>query len=137
MRMEDPIPQFSDLISKLSPLNLAYIHLVESRIQGGVEVEADGALDFAFKALGPKTPVLIAGGFTPEKAVEAVDVEHKDANVGIVFGRYFISTPDLVFRIKEGIELNKYERTTFYKARSEEGYTDYPFSKEWESKANL
>jgi NADPH2 dehydrogenase len=59
-------------------------------------------------------------------------VEFKDNDVAVVFGRYFISNPDLPFRLKEGIELQKYNRDTFYNAMSEEGYIDYPFSKEFE-----
>lgn len=31
-----------------------------------------------------------------------------------VFGRYFLSTPDLVFRIKRGVAPNPYQRKTFY-----------------------
>jgi len=49
----------------------------------------------------------------------------------IAFGRYFISTPDLPFRIKRGIELEPWNRRTFYKPESPDGYIDYPFSKEF------
>ena len=34
MGMADPVPQFSDVIRKLAPLNLSYVHLVESRVAG-------------------------------------------------------------------------------------------------------
>jgi NADPH2 dehydrogenase len=34
MRMNDPVSQFSDIIRKLNPMKLAYLHLVESRIAG-------------------------------------------------------------------------------------------------------
>jgi len=41
-----------------------------------------------------------------------------------------ISQPDLPRRIREGIELNKYNRDTFYlKGYQPTGYTDYPFAK--------
>jgi NADPH2 dehydrogenase len=36
-----------------------------------------------------------------------------------------------VYRIKEGLELNAYDRETFYLLESALGYSDYPFSKEY------
>jgi N-ethylmaleimide reductase len=36
-----------------------------------------------------------------------------------------VVNPDLAARIKEGKELNKYNRATFYGGQ-EKGYTDYP-----------
>jgi 2,4-dienoyl-CoA reductase-like NADH-dependent reductase (Old Yellow Enzyme family) len=42
--------------------------------------------------------------------------------------RYFISNPDLPRRIKEGIPLTKYDRSTFY-SHGREGYVDYDFAK--------
>jgi N-ethylmaleimide reductase len=44
----------------------------------------------------------------------------------VAFGRYFISNPDLVKRIKENLPLNAYDRDTFYGGDAR-GYTDYPF----------
>jgi NADPH2 dehydrogenase len=137
MRMPDPIPQFTDIIQKLNKLNLAYIHLVESRISGNADIESFHSLD----PLLPhwSGPLLIAGGFKPDSARRQVDEERKDRDVVVVFGRYFISTPDLVFRLEKGLELNDYDRNTFYNAKSEKGYTDQPFSKEFlaQQQANL
>ncbi|CAO2658217.1 Nn.00g059400.m01.CDS01 [Neocucurbitaria sp. VM-36] len=135
MKMKDPLPQFSDVIKKLDAFNLSYLHLVESRISGNADIES-------FDSLNPllplfKGPLLIAGGFKPDSAKRLLE-EHKDRDVVVVFGRYFISTPDLVFRLEKGIDFNPYNRDTFYKTKSEEGYTDYPFSKEFEqAQANL
>lgn len=131
MRMEDPIPQFTHLINGLKEFKLAYVHLVESRITGNADIETTDKIDFAIDAWGKTSPILIAGGFKPDSAARAVE-EYKDKDVVIVFGRYFISTPDLVFRIREGIELTPYDRDTFYNAKSEKGYLDYPFSKEFQ-----
>ncbi|KAF2177090.1 NADH:flavin oxidoreductase NADH oxidase family protein [Zopfia rhizophila CBS 207.26] len=135
MRMQDPIPQFAYLIKGLKELKLAYLHLVESRICGNVDVEASDRLDFALDAWGAgkdnKSPVLIAGGYRPDSARTTVDEEYKDKNVGIVFGRFFISNPDLVFRLKKGIEFRPYEREKFYLPKWPAGYTDCEFSDEW------
>ncbi|KAK5627013.1 hypothetical protein RRF57_002728 [Xylaria bambusicola] len=124
MRMADPIPQFTDIIRKADQLKLAYIHLVESRILGADDLEASERLDFAYNAWNG--PLLVAGGYTPTEARKLVD-EYPDKDIVVIFGRHFIANPDLVYRIKEALELNAYHRETFYTS-SAEGYVDYPFS---------
>lgn len=139
MRMADPIPQFTHVVRGLKALNLAYLHLVESRISGSADSEATGKNDFAIDIWtegSSSTPLLIAGGFKPETARKCVDQEYPDKNIAVAFGRHFISNPDIVFRIDRGIELQQYDRTTFYKAKSEDGYLDYPFSKEWQERTS-
>jgi hypothetical protein len=46
----------------------------------------------------------------------------------LLFGRWFISNPDLPRRLKEGLPLRMYERDRFYGPfpDRERGYTDYP-----------
>ena len=136
MHMADPIPQFSDIIKKLNTFGLAYLHLVESRISGNADTESFASMDPLIPLFDG--PLLIAGGFQAESGKKLVDEERKDRDVVVVFGRYFISTPDLVFRLQKGIAFNEYDRDTFYIPKSEKGYTDQPFSKEWqELQANL
>lgn len=129
MRMADPVPQFTDVIERLNPLGLAYVHLVEARIAGSADVKAADSIAFAVRAREGVT--LVAGGFTPESARRLVDEEFPDRDVVVMFGRYFISTPDLPFRVQRGLELAKYNRGTFYTPGSLVGYTDYPFSPEF------
>lgn len=129
MGMEDPASQFTDIIERLNPLKLAYVHLVESRIAGAQDVEAGGPLDFAIRAR--EGPILVAGGYKPETAQKLVDEDYPDRDVLVMFGRYFISTPDLPFRVQNGLELTKYDRASFYTPGSTIGYTDYPFSTEF------
>ena len=131
MKMKDPMPQFTHLTQELKKLNIAYLHLVESRISGNADIEATEKIDPLVDVWGKTSPVLIAGGFKPDSAKKAVDEEYKDKDVAIVFGRYFIPNPDLVYRIERGIELRKYERDLFYKVKSPEGYIDYDFSEQW------
>ena len=128
MRMVDPSSQFSDLLSKLDKFNLSHVHLIEGRISGNADVTSQDSLSFAFKAF--HNPILLAGGFTPETAKRAVDVDHKDRDVAIVFGRYFTSNPDLVARIRGGLGLTRYERRTFYDVGNRAGYIDWPVSAE-------
>jgi NADPH2 dehydrogenase len=133
MKMEDPIPQFTHYIKNLKPLNLAYLHVVESRISGNADIETTEKIDFAVKAWNKTSPVLVAGGFKPDSAIRAVDEEYNGEDVAIVFGRYFISNPDLVWKVRNGVDLTKYDRDTFYKAKSQHGYTDYPFDKDFKA----
>lgn len=131
MKMSNPIPQFSHLISNLKSFSLAYIHLVESRVSGSGDANGNEKLDFALNILGTEHAVLVAGGLTPDSAKRAVEEEYKEYNVLVVFGRYFISNPDLVYRVRKGLPLASWDRSTFYVKESERGYTDYPFSEEF------
>jgi 2,4-dienoyl-CoA reductase-like NADH-dependent reductase (Old Yellow Enzyme family) len=68
---------------------------------------------------------IAAGGFNRDNATPKV--ESGDADL-IIFGRWFIANPDLPKRLAEGLELNAYDRDTFYGADPpQKGYTDYPF----------
>jgi NADPH2 dehydrogenase len=72
------------------------------------------------------SPVLLGGGYSAESAKRAVDVEYRDHEIGTVFGRFFISNPDLPLRVKEDIPFTHYDRDTFYTPLLEKGYVDYP-----------
>ncbi|KAJ5605326.1 FMN-linked oxidoreductase [Penicillium lagena] len=130
MGMKDPVPQFSDLISRLQDLGIAFIHAIEPRIKGDTVVSPDSpnaSLNFIYEIWNG--PILVAGGYSPDSARNHVKL-HKKKNIAISFGRHFLANPDLIFRIKIGLELNPYHRPTFY-AQTKEGYIDYPFSKEY------
>ncbi|KAM5344059.1 hypothetical protein ACJ41O_012596 [Fusarium nematophilum] len=129
MRMKDPIPQFTDVISKANQSGIAYLHLVESRMSGSEDYEGYDRLDFAYDLW--HGPLLVAGGYIPQEAQRLVDEKYPDKDIVVIFGRYFISNPDLVYRIREGLQLNPYDRKTFYIQESAVGYSDYAFSKEY------
>ncbi|KAI0466657.1 NADH:flavin oxidoreductase/NADH oxidase [Xylaria cf. heliscus] len=133
MGMKDPYPQFKYLVEQLKPLNLSYLHLVEPRISGNIEADCGTghSLEFLIKLWNNQSPIVLAGGFLPELAVRTVDETWKDFDIVIAFGRYFISNPDLVFRLKEGIEFTKYDRSTFYTPQKAEGYIDFPISDQY------
>ena len=135
MGMKDPIPQFANIIDKANQSNLAYIHLVESRVSGSEDCASRERLDFAYKLWDG--PLLVAGGYKLADARKLVDEEYPDKDIVVVFGRYFLANPDLVFRFKEGVELNPYERKTFYINNSAAGYVDYPFSAEFLATENV
>ncbi len=121
----NPMRLFTSVVVELSGHNLAYLHLIEGRgseIGLGDELHAD-ALDNA-RIFRPhyEGSLISAAAYTPKTAHEAIEANHADA---IAFGRLFISNPDLVERIAQGISLNAYDRSTFY-GGNEHGYTDYP-----------
>ncbi|CCO37707.1 NADPH dehydrogenase 1 [Rhizoctonia solani AG-1 IB] len=128
MRMQDPIPTFSYVIKELSEKHsdLAYVHFVEpileeaptQDIQTLKQTESN---DFAREIWGPR-PFLSAGGYDAKSGEEAVN---KHDNSAIVFGRHFISNPDLPERLRKGLALTHYDRNTFY-SPGPKGYVDYP-----------
>ncbi|KAJ6786022.1 hypothetical protein PWT90_03002 [Aphanocladium album] len=131
MQMADPIPQFSYLVSQLKQLDLAYLHVVESRVFNNVDCEGRGEIKAFLEQWGQEKPVLIAGGFNPDNVNGAMEEKYRDYNVAIVFGRHFLANPDLPFRLRNGVPLQKYDRSTFYAKMTPSGYIDYPFSSEF------
>ncbi|KAI9706800.1 MAG: hypothetical protein M1820_004771 [Bogoriella megaspora] len=136
MGMEDPAPQFSNVIEGLRKLDLSFIHVIMgSHRPAANKVYGRSAspemVEFVFKAWGSTKPVILAGQFNSESARKAVEEEYKDHLVAIGFGRDFISNPDLPFRLSKQIELKKYDDSTFYLRGDPKGYVDYPFSNEF------
>jgi NADPH2 dehydrogenase len=127
--MSDPIPTFSHLAAQLKELQIGYLHIIESRVDNNVDCESTQSIDFLLNIWDNVTPVLIAGGYTPGNVFEAADEKYGASDVVFVFGRHFVSNPDLPYRLRNGLELNKYDRSTFYTPESLQGYIDYPFSK--------
>lgn len=135
MRMDDPIPQFTDVIKKARQADIAYLHLVESRISGASDYDAHDRLDFAYDLWNG--PLLVAGGYTPQEAQRLVDEKYPNKDFVVIFGRFFISNPDLVYRVREGLKLSPYNRETFYVFQSAVGYLDYPLSEEYRANGQV
>ncbi|KAH8893225.1 FMN-linked oxidoreductase [Thozetella sp. PMI_491] len=129
MGMKHPEPQFLDVITRLNGFGLAWLHMVNPRIKGDADVEGTGSVDFAVENW--KGTFIVAGGFDGETAKKYLDAR-PDKKVLVSFGRHFIANPDLVFRLRENIALNHYDRPSFYLAKSARGYIDQPFSAEFE-----
>jgi N-ethylmaleimide reductase len=111
------------LAERLNGAGLAYLHVIEPRISGADTVSEDVAPVAALE-LGKifRGAIIAAGGFTPDTAETAID--NGVARL-ISFGRYFTSNPDLPYRIRNGLALAPYDRSTFY-AFDAHGYTDWP-----------
>lgn len=133
MGMKDPVPQYTHLITTLSEAHpsLAYIHVVEPRINGDVDREhaAHESNDF-IRALWKGRPYVTAGGYMAQSAIAAAE----RGSELVAFGRYYISNPDLPLKLKANAALTHYDRKTFYVPGEREdahvGYTDYPFTEE-------
>jgi N-ethylmaleimide reductase len=69
--------------------------------------------------------LIAAGGFNRDSAEAIIASGNADL---VAFGRHFISDPDLPERLRRGLPLNRYDRTTFYGGDAR-GYVDYPAAK--------
>ncbi|EIM79599.1 FMN-linked oxidoreductase [Stereum hirsutum FP-91666 SS1] len=130
MRMTDPVPTFTHLVQTIKNKHpkFGYIHAVEPRLAGIADRDptAEESNDFLRKIWGEGL-YLAAGGFTREDAINTADTK----GGLVVFGRYFISNPDLPRRIRDNIPFTKYDRSTFYVDKpTPKGYTDYAFAEE-------
>ncbi|KAG6354928.1 hypothetical protein INS49_004009 [Diaporthe citri] len=152
-RDSDPNAHWSYLCEKIAGLPTtqrpAYIHMVEPRFDEVLDEQqkmeslaeytastGSEAAPIKKNSLTPFRNILKSGGihffaagsFNRENAAPKVESDSADL---IVFGRHFIANPDLVKRLRSGLPLNPYDRTTFYGADPpERGYTDYPFYEE-------
>jgi N-ethylmaleimide reductase len=125
MSDSDPIRLFTYVTQQLDRLNLAYLHLIEPRINGGIEDENVDQTAVASHHLRKHFSgvIIVAGGFTGASA-EAI-IQAGDADL-VAFGRHFVANPDLPERLRLNLPLNAYDRPTFM-GGNEVGYTDYPF----------
>ena len=123
MADSNPRALFRYVADRLNDFTLAYLHVIEPRIKGG-ELIAEQQGPVAAQELSKvfRGPIIAAGGFEPDTA--EMTVANGDASL-IAFGRHFIANPDLPKRIKLGLPLNPYDRSTFYGFEAR-GYTDYP-----------
>jgi len=130
MSDSNPAATFGHVAKALAPLGLSYLHVIEPRIVGSQEA-AEGLPPVATSDLREffKGTIIAAGGFDRRGAEEIV--AKGDADL-VSFGRHFIANPDLPKRLKLGLPLNPYDRSSFYGGTAK-GYTDYPFHEEHKS----
>lgn len=120
----NPEALFDHVATRLDAFGLAYLHVVEPRIAGADLVDGRSHEPVASRRLRRlfHGPIIAAGGFEPDTA--AAILRDGDADL-VAFGRHFIANPDLPARIRGGLGLNRYDRTTFYGGDAR-GYVDYP-----------
>lgn len=125
MSDSDPHATFGYVAGRLNGYVLAYVHVIEPRIRGIDEREAAES-EVSSKDIRRvfKGTLVAAGGFTRESAEQIVIDGHADL---VAFGRMFLANPDLPERLRTGMPLNRYDRSTFYGGDAR-GYIDYPFA---------
>lgn len=114
---------FTEAVSTLAGMHLAYLHLIEPTIAGSQTVEAanDGIPSSFFRSLYPGT-LIVSGDHTARTGAAALAEGTADL---IGFGRLFIANPDLPERFRLGAPLNDAKPDLFYTPGAK-GYTDYP-----------
>lgn len=138
----DPIGDFSWLLERVDKLGLAYVTLMDPRsdlfISGSARMakQYEAAMargvpeDKVREAVSLKplrkylknTVAFTSGGYDATNWVQPISDGDFD---GIVFGRQFVSNPDLVERLRNGWPLAIPDKKTFYTPGAE-GYIDYP-----------
>ncbi|KAJ7248503.1 hypothetical protein C8J57DRAFT_1358402 [Mycena rebaudengoi] len=127
MHFDDPKPTYAHLVTQLRARypDLAYLHVVEQRVDGTetVEIKAGYSNDF-IRDIWRDRRLISAGGYTRESAIDAA--ERKGDLVA--FARPYIANPDLPYRLLHGIALAIGDRALYYAPGSVDpkGYTDYP-----------
>lgn len=116
----DPQPLFEHVVARLSPLRLAYLHVVEGETGG-----ARDSLPFDFAALRDRFDGnwMVNNGYNRQMAIQAISSGRADL---VSFGRPFISNPDLVERLKDNAPLSPLMAPDTLYGGGAHGYTDYP-----------
>lgn len=126
-----PLTSFSYVISQLQKRydagnRLAYLLVVEPRVQGLVSVSEDEIKgDNQFVKLLWKGVLMQSGNYTydaPQFNTLLQDVDDGRTLVG--FARYYTSNPDLVRRLRDGLPLTPYDRKSFY-SKNNWGYNTW------------
>ncbi len=111
---DDPSETFAALFDALSPMGLAYLHVIR--------MASTGIDNIALAQQHFKGALIVNDSFSPEEANQLI-VDQGTAAVS--FGRAFIANPDFVERVAKGTPLSRMNSKTLYTA-GPEGYIDYP-----------
>lgn len=122
--LNDPIAQFTHLITSLDKLPLAYIHLMNNSPMFPLLPHYPKEVIATFGKHTQHT--IIANGSYTKETGEAL-LESGIADI-ISYGALFLANPDLPKRFELNAELNQPDRATMF-GGGEKGYTDYSFLK--------
>jgi 2,4-dienoyl-CoA reductase-like NADH-dependent reductase (Old Yellow Enzyme family) len=112
----DPIDvynQYRHLVTELASLNLAYLHLFHN---GGDDLVR------MIRDTWPSALMVLRLGRTRDQIGDYIDAGLADI---APVGRFALSNPDLVKRLRHHLPLNDADPSTFY-GGGEKGYVDYP-----------
>ncbi|OBR07022.1 LOW QUALITY PROTEIN: NADH-flavin oxidoreductase/NADH oxidase [Colletotrichum higginsianum IMI 349063] len=141
----DPIANYRYVLSEVEKRGVAYVCLTQPQADllleektkwenmytaiklGKVAATVEDLHLGHFQEVLKTTPILASGSYDGENCFEEVERGEMDA---ITFGRWFISNPDLVAKLRLGKRLTNWNPATFYVSAGmfeSDGYTDYPF----------
>ncbi len=108
----DPLETYTTLVKAISPMGLAYLHVLRSAPLPNIHEILRPLFNGMFAA---------GGGFNQESGNAALQSGLADF---VVFGKLFTSNPDLPVRFAQGAALVEWDPNTFY-SPGPKGYTDY------------
>ncbi|WP_108259500.1 alkene reductase [Mangrovicoccus ximenensis] len=119
----DPNAKYEGMLKVCEEFGVGYVHIIRPVVSGNIQLEASGrdveVIDTARRLFSG--PLIAAAGYTPESAEKELREGRADL---VAFGRAFVSNPDLVNRIAEGIPFTEGDPDTYY-TPGQTGYTDY------------
>lgn len=118
-----PEQTYGYVIKKLNDYGLAYLHLSEL-MEPAERLEQPEKSFVPFYRKIYNGTLLSCGGHSRESGERML--QNDDADL-IVYGKPFISNPDLVARMQRGFPLEEPDKETFYHG-GQKGYIDYPFA---------
>lgn len=121
----DPTEQFTELISALDKMPLAYIHLMNGLFPLDKLPHYPKNVFDTFGKLTGHT-IIANGGYDHKTGEE--ELEKGIAKI-ISYGTLFLANPDLPKRFQMNTKLNEVDKSTMY-GGAEKGYIDYPFLNE-------
>ncbi|WP_322998186.1 alkene reductase [Castellaniella sp.] len=124
----EPQPLFEYVVRGLARHGMSYIHIIEGATGGerdyqqGQQAFDYDALRAAYRDAGGRGAWMVNNGYDLASAQQALASGRADL---VAFGRPYISNPDLVRRLRDGLPLAEADRATFYGGGAK-GYIDYP-----------
>jgi N-ethylmaleimide reductase len=115
----DPQVLYEHAVAGISPLGLAYLHVVEGATGGRRDI---APFDYAALRRRFDGAWMVNNGYTRAMALEVVASGAADL---VAFGKAFIANPDLGRRLRVDAALNALDPATLYGGGAK-GYTDYP-----------
>jgi N-ethylmaleimide reductase len=119
MKDSDPQKLTAYVVSELSKLKIAFLHMMRSDFYGIQKVDVMAAARESFKGI-----IIGNMGYSPEEAANSIE---KGLINAIAFGHHYVSNPNLVEKINNGVALVEPDQNTYY-TNDAKGYTDYPLN---------
>ncbi|KAJ0975063.1 hypothetical protein J5N97_017028 [Dioscorea zingiberensis] len=119
----DPEALGLHMVQSLNKHGVLYCHMIEPRMSmDEARRQTPHGLQNMRQAFNGT--FIASGGYDRDEGNKAVAEGYVDL---VSYGRLFLANLDLPKRFRLKVQLNKYDRSTFYTSDPVVGYTDYPF----------